>query len=125
MLDRAHRLRRRNEFTAAVRGGSRAGRATLVVHLRRDPDASPHAPARAGFIVARSVGGAVVRNRVQRRLRHLVRPHLAGLPPGSLLVVRALPAAANASYARLDAELTSALRAVARREPVRTPEPPA
>jgi ribonuclease P protein component len=113
MLDRAHRLRRRDEFTAAVRGGRRAGRGTLVVHLRLG-DGSESIPARAGFIVSRAVGRAVVRNRVRRRLRHLVRPYLAELPAGSALVVRALPAAATASSRRLAADLDAALRAAGR-----------
>lgn len=113
MLDRAHRLRRRSEFTTAVRTGRRAGRSTLVVHLRIGDGAGP-VPARAGFIVSRAVGGAVVRNTVRRRLRHLVRPHLAELPAGSALVVRAQPAAAKASSRRLAADLASALRAATR-----------
>jgi ribonuclease P protein component len=62
-----------------------------------------------GFIVARTVGNAVVRNRVRRRLRHLVRGHLDRLPEGSLLVVRANPAAGTAHYDDLAADLESAL----------------
>jgi ribonuclease P protein component len=111
MLPTAHRLHRRRDFAAAIRGGRRAGRATLVVHLRGGAGDGP--PARAGFVVSRAVGGAVVRNRVQRRLRHLVRNHLDELPGGSLVVVRALPPAATASYARLDGDLAAALRALA------------
>lgn len=110
MLDRAHRLRRRTEFAAAIRRGRRAGRSTLVVHLHYD-DAGPP---RAGFIVPRTVGGAVVRNTVRRRLRHVVRDRLADLPAGSMLVVRALPAAAGAPSARLEADLAAALRAATR-----------
>jgi ribonuclease P protein component len=113
MLDRAHRLRRRTEFAAAIRQGRRAGRSTLVVHLHHADE--PGLP-RAGFIVPRTVGGAVVRNTVQRRLRHLVRERLAELPPGSMLVVRALPAASGAPSARLEADLVDALRAAARRD---------
>jgi ribonuclease P protein component len=111
MLDRAHRLRRRNDFTAATRAGQRAGRGTLVVHFH-DPGGT--GPARAGFVVSRGVGGAVVRNTVRRRLRHLVREQLAELPPGSVLVVRALPAAADASATRLGEDLAAALRTAAR-----------
>ncbi|MBE1486114.1 ribonuclease P protein component [Plantactinospora soyae] len=69
------------------------------------------APVRAGFVVSKAVGGAVIRNRVRRRLRHLVRERLAGLPAGTTLVVRALPDAAEASYARLGADLDAALAA--------------
>lgn len=111
MLDRTHRLRRRGEFTAATRAGRRAGRGTLVIHLHRT--GGTHPP-RVGFVVSRSVGGAVVRNRVRRRLRQLVRGHLAELPAGSALVVRALPVAADASSTRLGEDLAAALRAAVR-----------
>ena len=110
MLAAAQRLRRSNDFAAAVRGGRRAGRGTLVVHLLLDEPA-PASTARAGFVVSKAVGNAVVRNKVRRRLRHLVRPLLAELPPSASLVVRALPSAAAASFADLGADLESALAA--------------
>lgn len=116
MLAVAQRLRRRDEFTVAVRTGRRAARGVLVAHLARPrlEPAAGDAPARAGFVVPRSVGGAVVRNRVRRRLRHLVRERLDALPPGALLVVRALPGAGAASHAQLGADLDGALAAVGR-----------
>jgi ribonuclease P protein component len=61
-------------------------------------------------VVGRAVGGSVVRHRVQRRLRHLLRRRLAALPAGALVVVRALPASADASSAALGADLDGALR---------------
>jgi ribonuclease P protein component len=67
-------------------------------------------PARIGFVVSRAVGNSVVRHRVQRRLRHLCRERLGDLPPGCELVVRALPAAAAASYAELGADLDRCLQ---------------
>ncbi len=84
----------------------------MVVHLGQgDADLPP----KVGFVVSRAVGGAVVRNRVRRRLRHLAREHLPDLPHGSLVVIRARPAAANASYHQLGADLTAALAAAFRR----------
>ena len=83
----------------------------MHLHLPTAPDPVDLAP-RAGFVVSRAVGGSVVRHRVARRLRHLVRPHLIDLPPGARLVVRALPAAAAASAARLADDLESGLRVV-------------
>jgi len=62
------------------------------------------------------VGGAVVRNRVRRRLRHLTRGYLGSLPEGSLLVVRANPRAATARQADLAAELDLVIRALLRRQ---------
>ena len=110
MLAAAHRLRRSTDFAAAVRGGRRSGRGTVVVHVLVDEPASAK-PARAGFVVSKAVGGAATRNRVRRRLRHLVRSRLAALPPGAQLVVRALPASAAASYETLGADLDAALAA--------------
>lgn len=66
-------------------------------------------PPRVGFIVSRQVGSAVVRNRVKRRLRHLMSDRVGQLPAGALSVVRANPAAAGASATTLAAELDSAL----------------
>jgi ribonuclease P protein component len=73
---------------------------------------------RAGFVVSKAVGGAVARNRVKRRLRHLVRDRLAQLPAGTDVVVRALPGAADRPYLRLGSDLDAALAAARRRKPV-------
>lgn len=107
MLPARHRLRSRDEFTATVRRGRRAGRPTLVVHLlaAATPD-----PVRVGFVVNRAVGGSVVRHAVVRRLRAQVAPRLHRLPAGALVVVRALPPAASATSATLGADLDAALR---------------
>ena len=110
MLAVGQRLRRRDEFTAAIRTGRRSARGGLVVHLARTT-AAPARSARAGFVVSRAVGGAVVRNRVRRQLRHLIRDRLAELPAGTDVVVRALPAAVGRSYAQLGSDLTQAIAA--------------
>jgi ribonuclease P protein component len=109
VLPPAARLRRRAEFAATTRGGRRAGRGALVVHLATPPEAGTRV--RAGFTVSKAVGTAVVRNRVRRRLRHLVAARLATLPAGADLVVRALPAAAGRSYHELGRDLDAALAA--------------
>lgn len=72
-------------------------------------------PARVGFIVSRGVGGAVVRNRVRRRLRELIRVRLEQLPAGSLFVIRALKPAADAESSLLAAELDAVLSRLTRR----------
>ena len=112
MLARAHRVRRRGDFSAAIRSGRRCARSTLVVHYHVCEPQDPSAPPRAGFVVSRAVGNAVTRNAVRRRLRELVRHELPRLPAGSLLVVRALPAAASARTEQLADDLTTALARV-------------
>ncbi|HEX2893460.1 MAG TPA: ribonuclease P protein component [Marmoricola sp.] len=115
MLSASHRLSTAAEFRQAVRRGRRAGGPLVVVHLASgNVDKSTSAPggtspARVGFVVSRAVGSAVIRNRVKRRLRHLVRERVGRLDDGALLVVRAQPAAAQASYRDLEAELDRCL----------------
>ena len=65
-----------------------------------------------GFVVSKAVGGAVVRNQVKRRLRHLARERLGSLPGSAVLVVRALPPAATSTSAELAADLDRALARV-------------
>jgi ribonuclease P protein component len=60
--------------------------------------------------VSKAVGGAVVRNKVKRRLRHLMRDRVALFPPGSLVVVRALPEAGDAGYEQLARDLDAAVQ---------------
>ena len=66
-------------------------------------------PARIGLIVGKTVGSAVVRTRVKRRLRAVASARVRTLPPGALLVLRASPAAADATSADLAADLDRAL----------------
>jgi ribonuclease P protein component len=111
VLTRANRLTSSRLFAPAVGRGRRAGTRTLVCHL----DVSPAEAAEAGpvpqigFVVSKAVGPAVTRNKVKRRLRHLARERLASLPGSAVLVVRALPQAATASYDELGGDLDRAL----------------
>ena len=114
MLPAAARMRHRHEFTLAMRRGRRAGRPLLSAHLVIGPDRED--PARVGFVVSRAVGSAVVRNRVRRRLRHLMRERMGSLPEGSLLVIRANSAAADARQGDLAAELDLVLGRLLRRQ---------
>ena len=109
MLPRVARLTSGQDFTRTVRHGRRVGGRRLVVHLDAGSTGTEAPPARAGLVVSRAVGTAVTRNRVKRRLRHLLPDRLVGLPSGSRVVVRALPPAADASSAELDRDLARAL----------------
>lgn len=120
MLPAEHRLRRSAEITDVIRHGRRAagppGHPVVVVHVQTQLENSD--PALVAFAVPRTVGSAVTRNSVRRRLRHLMATRLDRLPPGTRVVVRALPAAAGARTDQLaeglDRSLTRAL-GVARR----------
>lgn len=101
-MPRDARLRRSEDFRRTVRHGVRAGRRTVVVHALQleadesDVNRSGGSDRQIGFVVSKTVGSAVRRNRVRRRLRHLARARLSELPVHTLVVVRALPPAAMA-----------------------------
>jgi ribonuclease P protein component len=86
----------------------RTAQPDLVVHVRRgnDGEAGP----RVGLIVAKSVGSAVDRHRVSRRLRHAVRGMLTDLHQDDRVVIRALPGSRQVSSVSLEQELRKGLR---------------
>lgn len=59
---------------------------------------------KVGIVTSRRVGGAVVRNRVRRRLREIVRHHREELIADVQAVIVAKKAAAEASFQDLSAE---------------------
>jgi ribonuclease P protein component len=108
-------LKKRAEFLR-VRGGPRWSTPAFVLEARSRPAAAAAAAgARFGFTVSKKVGGAVVRNRVRRRLRALV----AALDPGRLrqdfdYVLIARPGAEHRSYHDLETDLDQAIDRVHR-----------
>ena len=102
MLPSRYRLRRSSDFKAVLRRGRRVAGRYIVIYLSTSETDRPGP--QVGFVVGRNVGGAVIRNRTRRRLRHIVTARLAVIPARNRIVVRALPAAAAASFAELAAE---------------------
>jgi len=95
------------EFGSTVRGGRRAAQPALVAHVVLGTGTGQ---TRVGFVVSKAVGPAVDRNRVKRRLRHLMRDRVSAVPAGSRVVVRALPSASTQSSATLADQLDAALQ---------------
>ena len=120
MLPARYRLSRSSDIAETIRRGRRARRGGVVVHVLEGPPGR-HDSARAAFAVSKAVGGSVTRHEVVRRIRALMPPILDGLPPGTQVVVRALPEAAGESSVDLDRDLAAALARVA---PAREPQPP-
>jgi ribonuclease P protein component len=110
VLPARYRMTRSTEFGATVSHGMRAAQPDLVVHaVRSVNDTSGDGP-RIGLVVAKSVGNAVQRHRVARRLRHVARTLIDELDPADRIVIRALPSSRHAISARLQQELRAALR---------------
>jgi ribonuclease P protein component len=73
-------------------------------------------PPRVAYTVSRRVGGAVVRNRVRRRLRAIVEEEAARLPSGAYLIGVA-PTVASASFGELRSCMRQAFDKLALPEP--------
>jgi ribonuclease P protein component len=96
-VKRANRLSRSRDFDAVYRQGRSVSSRFLVLYWF--PQDEPTEP-RFGFSVPRSVGNAVVRNRVKRQLREIWQARLERVASGHdyVLIVRpGLPEAAEAN----------------------------
>jgi ribonuclease P protein component len=102
-------IRERSMFRALARGRRRRRGDVMVSCAVVAPMTEPP---RVAYAVGRPVGGAVVRNRVRRRLRAATRVHAAALSPGHAYLVHARPGAAGCSYRDLEAALEGALCAL-------------
>ena len=98
---KARRLTRSAEFLRVRQEGA-AQRGSLLMLGVLNP-AEP-GRFRSGFVTSKRIGGAVVRNRVRRRLRDIVRRHQHRIATAVWIVVIARPAAAQASYQQLEDE---------------------
>ena len=110
-------MRDGGSFRQAIRGGVKAARTDLVVHLN-----ATHIPTETssvGFVVSKAVGNAVVRNRVKRQLRHSMKTELAQFGKGYLIVVRAFPSASGSDFLELQSQTHSALVSAHRKLSVR------
>jgi ribonuclease P protein component len=98
---KSRRLTRAADFDR-VRKEGRVSRGTLITLgvLLNETGAG----VRAGFVTSRKVGGAVVRNRIRRRLREIFRQHQRDVVAGAWIVTIASPRAARATYRALEDE---------------------
>ena len=101
-------MTRSTDFGVTVKRGTRASQPDLVVHVRRD-EGSSEGP-RIGLVVAKSVGSAVQRHRVARKLRHVARAVIPELDPSERVVIRALPGSREALSVHLEQQLRNGLK---------------
>ncbi len=99
------RIRDRTTFEALRRQGRRSTRGHVTVTFVAVGDAGVP---RVAYAVGKRAGGAVVRNRLRRRLRASVAEATRSLVPGAYLVA-AGPEAADLPYEDLKAQVIAAM----------------
>lgn len=72
-------------------------------------DRGDSAPTRFGFVVGKTVGNAVKRNLVRRRLQAVGRELLERRATGSDVVMRALPGSADVAWTTLHRDITATI----------------
>src|SRR6266699_1400866 len=100
------RLVRRGEFDAVYRAGKRRSSSHFTVFFR----ANELPQSRFGFSIKKALGGAVVRNRIRRRLREVVRCHRLEIPAGWDMVIHPKSMAARAPFLALTTDLLRLLK---------------
>ena len=98
---KSSRLLKRGEFRRVYDEGQRRSGSLCAAFFRPNGLALT----RLGITVPARVGGAVIRNRLKRRLREVFRLHRTALPPGWDIVLNPRPAATGAPFASLEKEL--------------------
>jgi len=99
---------RRGEFDAVYRAGKRRSSSHFTVFFR----ANELPQSRFGFSIKKVLGGAVVRNRIRRRLREVVRCHRLEIPTGWDIVIHPKSSVSRAPFAALTADLLRLLKSV-------------
>jgi ribonuclease P protein component len=97
-VQRRNRLSRSRDFDAVYRQGRSVSTRFLTLYWFQRPETVGEP--RLGFAVPKTVGNAVVRNRIKRQLREIVRGRLERVPATNdyvLVVRRGLPEAAEAN----------------------------
>lgn len=100
----ASRILRTAEFRAVYDNGIRLSGPLFAAFLLANPDPQRQS-ARLGLTVPRAIGGAVVRNRIKRRIREAFRLHRAEIGRQWDIVVNPRRAALGASFPELERAL--------------------
>jgi ribonuclease P protein component len=91
--------------------GPAAGHANIEDAGQKTTGSRPHS--RFGISVKKALGGAVVRNRIRRRIREILRCNRTEIPSGWDIVIHPRRSVARAPFAPLQAELMRLLRSIA------------
>ena len=100
------KLTRKADFDAVYRNGKRRSSSHFTVFLK----ANDLPQSRFGFSIKRALGGAVVRNRMRRRMREMVRLRCGEISAGWDFVIHPKANVASAEFAALASDLLRLLK---------------
>jgi ribonuclease P protein component len=100
------RLRKHADYQRAYAASRKRQSASMSWFLA--PQAEPAGP-RMGLTAGKVLGKAHERNRIKRRMRDLLRRHVAQLPAGFDLILHPRRSVLTADFAKLEAELVRIL----------------
>ena len=103
---RGARIVRKADFDAVYRNGKRRSSSHFTVFLKAND--LPHS--RFGFSIKRTLGGAVVRNRIRRRVREAIRLHRQEISAGWDFVIHPKASVQSAEFAALESDLLRLLK---------------
>ena len=107
-MKQSYTLKKNSDFRRLYGKGKSAAAPYLVVYCRKNR--LDHN--RTGYTVSTTLGGAVVRNRVRRRLREIVRLNAPSMQTGWDIVVVARTRAVGCEYRELDRAFLGACAAL-------------
>ena len=102
---RSCRIVRRADFDAVYRAGRRRSSPSFVIFYRPNE----RAESRFGMSVKKTIGGAVARNRIRRRLREILRLNRQEIASGWDIVIHPRSTVLSADFGALTAELLKLL----------------
>jgi ribonuclease P protein component len=101
------RLVQKAQFDAVYRAGKRRSSSHFTAFMK----ANNRMQSRFGFSIKKALGGAVVRNRIRRRMREIVRLHREEIPSGWDVVIHPKSSVARAQFEALTADFLRLLKA--------------
>jgi ribonuclease P protein component len=115
-LAKSARLLKHADFERVYKNGQRHFSAHFMVFYasRSTPVGAGAGSPRIGFTVSRALGGAVVRNRLRRRMREAVRRHLRNLAAPLDVVIHPRKSLLTVRFAQLSTEVERAFAMLAK-----------
>ena len=111
---RSIRLRKHADFQRVYQASRRYSSASMTYFFRvRDASEPAGSEPRIGFTTGRVLGGAVVRNRIRRRMREAARLHASELPLRTDVVLHPRKVVLDMNFALLEKEVSRVFTAIA------------